>query len=91
MKHTSGPWGAFEDENCWGVYSGDWESEDSEELAQEIYNEADARLMAAAPDLLTALVQVLNHFAPMRSSLKIEQDVINAADAAINKALGGSK
>lgn len=55
-KHTPGPWkhrhtplrGIAND-----VYCVDW-SEDQEEVAEIVHGEANARLIAAAPDLLEA-------------------------------------
>jgi hypothetical protein len=47
-----------------------------------------ARLIAAAPELLDALKGILYHFVPMQGTLKVEDDMIKQAHAAINKATG---
>ena len=56
-KHTPGPWTMepFVD-GCYDVNSPDT----GDLVAHEIASEADARLIAAAPDLLEALRMVLN-------------------------------
>ncbi len=53
--------------------------------------EANTRLIAAAPDLLEALQGILYHFVPERGNLKVEDDMIKKAHAAIAKARGEPK
>ena len=62
-KHTPGPWTAKEwerekgglDWNVWGPKSSNHIGADYDRLAGDYGSEADARLIAAAPDLLEAL------------------------------------
>lgn len=50
-KHTPGPW-SFR--GCDGGWAIDF-NEDQEQIVDYVYEEADARLIAAAPELLDAL------------------------------------
>jgi hypothetical protein len=62
MSHTPGPWGWNRDETSIGELRG-FGITDADHLViippEAIDNEADARLIAAAPDLLAALEQLL--------------------------------
>ena len=65
-KHTPGPWSADECRSGFAVYaykSGEAvvQTEDDEGRYGTIANEANARLIAAAPELLDALRLVLAH------------------------------
>lgn len=89
-KHTPGPWkhrhtplrGIAND-----VYCVDW-SEDQEEVAEVVHGEANARLIAAAPDLLEAL-QVLDALWCENESGGLDFSLaIDRARAAIAKATG---
>jgi hypothetical protein len=51
-------------------------------------NEADARLIAAAPDLLAALIRMDEEFGTQNYT-KSADDVVTMAQAAIKKATGG--
>jgi hypothetical protein len=51
-----------------------------------VYDPKHTSLIAAAPDLLEALQLVLHHFVPMQGNLKIEQEMIAKAHAAITRA-----
>lgn len=57
MSHTSGPWHVVEDgENCPYVQRRirTLSNAEAPPIAWEVHNEADARLIAAAPELLKA-------------------------------------
>ena len=54
-KHTLGPW-TFR--GCDGGWAIDF-NEDQEQVVDYVYEEADARLIAAAPELLEALENLL--------------------------------
>ena len=73
--HTPGPWSFRGCEGGWAI---DF-NEDQEQVVDFVYEEADARLIAAAPDLLEAL----------ECLLKADHDDVRAmARAAIAKARG---
>ena len=73
--HTPGPWSFRGCEGGWAI---DF-NEDQEQVVDFVYEEADARLIAAAPDLLEAL----------ECLLKADHDDVRAmARAAISKARG---
>ena len=89
--HTPGPWAVNEWSGGWTVYGGRMPLATGVEVAriapvddERERNEADARLIAAAPDLLAACEALLGEFA--------EHDPYHpkvlAAEAAIAKARG---
>src|SRR5690606_37831187 len=85
-KHTPGPLHTAEYETHYAVKRG------SEILATGIRKEADARLYAAAPDLLAACKTLLNFARSVRPGggvLAGEEMIFREADAAIAKAKGG--
>lgn len=57
-------------------------------VATVLTSRADARLIAAAPDLLTALVRLLHTMEPDHSSKWAEGSEVEQARAAIAKATG---
>ena len=61
--HTPGPWYAIEYAGMWGIQSVDEYSQDNNLLDMENDDraEANAKLIAAAPDLLEALINVFEH------------------------------
>lgn len=63
MTHTPGPWNAVDNGPHWNNPTiTNWEiqfGDDTECIAEHVYREADARLIAAAPDLLGALKGIL--------------------------------
>lgn len=79
MKHTKGPWGAGQlaGRDAFHVMS------DSFTVA-DVYREEDARLIAAAPELLEALEEMLKAASQQRWSLAL----CNRAQDAIAKARG---
>ena len=94
-KHTPGPWKV--EDNPWGgtphVRSGRRRllrllAEGNEEIAESVAN---ARLIAAAPDLLAALEAVTTHLGELLIDLgpcEDDRDVLDVARAAIAKARG---
>lgn len=61
--HTPGPWYAIEYAGMWGIQSVDEYSQDNNLLDMENDDraEANAKLIAAAPDLLEALVKLTSN------------------------------
>ncbi len=56
MPHTPGPWRVFPWNN--GQFAVEQDCHDEEGVADTIYSQDDARLIAAAPDLLAALCKL---------------------------------
>lgn len=87
-KHTQGPWKAIkEDDQEWSIWyeyhlDGE-ESPRSSWLADSINSEADARLIAAAPELLEALILLV---AGIENSVSDTYVPLVKARAAIAKA-----
>ena len=79
--HTIGPWTLKADEEI--VYGTSREGEHIVVVYELGTNEADGKLIAAAPDLLAALMSVV-------SISDRKHDAWDAAKAAINKALGNA-
>ena len=76
-KHTPGPWVTRETVAGWSVFSGI--------LPVRIHKEANARLIAAAPDLLRSLVFLVDA-ARTEPGMEIYKAHIEQAQVAINKA-----
>lgn len=101
-KHTPGPWGVrdhWSDEGCFEVYPthdgnrppfGDWPEIVEVGATYEDEAEANARLIAAAPDMLAALLLATKAFDTISVSNGATRDAAAAARAAIAKATGGS-
>ena len=83
-KHTPGPWRAVKRAQPigWAEWEVAW-SDDGELVCDVVYHEADARLIAAAPELLEALVECLECEFAVTDKAAIEK-----AQAAIAKATG---
>jgi hypothetical protein len=88
-KYTPGPWRPDTDE--WSVVAGDEADGSFRYVAQECLS-ADARLIAAAPELLEALERLTNRVDPgvrgRDHGIKSLVDALKAARAAIAKATG---
>ena len=88
-KHTPGPWKAryapdrAPPVETWCI---DW-SEDHEEIAEIVHGEANARLIAAAPELLEALKAIVDEQDARQGYASVQS--YDAARAAIAKATGG--
>lgn len=71
MAHTPGPWKAENHGKHWNNKDIDnWiitYGNDGEQIIDHCYEEADAALIAAAPDLLAALTAVLPRFIELRN------------------------
>jgi hypothetical protein len=93
-KHTPGPWDPFTQPSFsgwWAVRDNNWNEIGSGDGG---FTEADARLIAAAPELLEALIlMVRTHDEPAESMLQEmrEQKWLEQARAAIAKATGSSE
>lgn len=95
MKHTPGPWGCVDT----SYHAHDYRLTKPDGMPLPLHVEANdhsvqranAELIAAAPDLLNALIEILNHFVPMQGNLKVEDDAIKRAHAAISAATGSRK
>jgi hypothetical protein len=57
-KHTPGPWTALPDKEGWTIQSGQYRVCEVPNVNHFPQNEANARLIAAAPDLLEALGKI---------------------------------
>jgi len=107
MKHTPGPWRWLED-RFWGGYSGIVGKDDQSVLFadhandgddgaawfEEFPSEADRHLIAAAPEMLDALIQargalLLDHMVDDEGKpFGTTQEALSAIDAAIAKVEG---
>lgn len=93
-QHTPGPWGAYqlkghEGSDFWWISAGNrngWKGASYMQVSGQI-GEANARLIAAAPELLEALEQAADYLAEFFEEGR-EHRVIKLADAAIAKAEG---
>ena len=96
MKHTPGPWSV-------NVIGQHWNNkslkhievtfgQDGECICDTVYNPSDANLIAAAPDLLEALQNMIGAFDNPIARRKLPSDfnseAIQSAREAISKALG---
>ena len=96
MSHTPGPWAAHEGwpSDIWHVdmpgraYSIGVSRADSDEDMTVEEVQANARLIAAAPDLLAALIRMDEEFGTQNYT-KSAADAVIMAEAAIKKATGG--
>lgn len=89
QKHTPGPWIARKTGGQgWPGQSG-WAidfNEDQEQVVDFVYEAADAKLIAAAPDLLVALQGLLTAYEDPGNTGSTHDDKVQAARAAIAKA-----
>lgn len=86
-KHTPGPWHLSAAKDC--IWHQDHGRICTPPNHAQVWNwEQNARLIAAAPDLLEALANIINESA---MSDRIESDYYAAALAAIAKATGGQQ
>ena len=92
QKHTPAPWTIREVQhsNVPGqrAFAIDF-NEDQEQVVDWVYEEADAKLIAAAPDLLKALIQLHESLTELNDSGDVGQmvaDQVKTARAAIAKA-----
>lgn len=79
-KHTAGPWKVVPFVNHFDIQFED----DGECIAEHVYTEADARLIAAAPDLLEALRECVGQLGSFPKSVIAKDN----AYAIIAKATG---
>lgn len=88
-KHTSGPWKGYKDQ---GVYAGDDEGDIVFQTGcgcctESKLTQADADLIAAAPDLL-AVLQELQESASYWSEYDVPLGIVDRINSAIAKATG---
>lgn len=93
-KYTSGPWKAVNNGKHWNNSSIDhWIitfNEDGEQIVDHVYEESDAHLIAAAPELLEALEKLHSKIlgaTGMYGDYYLSPD-FNSATTAIKKAKG---
>lgn len=80
MKHTKGPW---------VVRTDTISNEQGDMIAEVIENkEANARLIASAPELLEACKIVIMHLGPLKNDDVFHELVIKECEQAIKKAEG---
>lgn len=93
MSRTPGPW--FSEDMEWGdvhavVKYADGSGEFNAGVAHDIENIDDARLIAAAPELLEALKQILKMYGPSTEYCHEAQAAWETVERAIAKAEGRS-
>lgn len=98
-KHTPGPWRVEIDDSPDAAWAWQWPTIVSDEYevvgTEGLYGDletdmANARLIAAAPELLVALQLMVDRFLDTEGSYGVwENEAIEAARAAIAKATGG--
>lgn len=84
--HTPGPWFARQCGKAWAI---DF-NEDQEQVVDYVYEEADAHLIAAAPDLLEACEALSSIEHIEQASIGPLREALMKARAAIAKARGES-
>lgn len=96
-KHTPGPWKAYKLDGEWFIEGGDgdiadvgFKTEDGEEADLDALFEANAHLMAAAPELLEALAFYVRICGNTAHSVTRETalEMYTKGNAALEKALG---
>lgn len=96
-KHTPGPWHVYEDCNKVAAHGakypaigtmGTYFTESITDSLGEFYNSADALLVAAAPELLQSLQEVVQYFDAAGDGCFSDTQLAKAR-AAIAKATGG--
>jgi hypothetical protein len=95
-RHTPGPWQALDASEVGAIFINSGEGPVADIYAKDAWwsdsEKADARLIAAAPDLLEALSEMLESFSMDNVGANAMARNINAkksARAAIHKAVGG--
>lgn len=89
-KHTPGPWSAAPEgnEREWGVDAGKWGIAICADAPGKGSAEANARLIAAAPELLESCMRLIGSLGVMIGDPDNDGDIVFAR-AAIAKAQGG--
>ena len=90
LKHTPGPWSVQDGDRVFGYSTGKPYSHCLHEgIGYKTEREANARLIAAAPDLLTALQDIVDAYQKHFDAMPVAwQTYDNIARAAIAKATG---
>ena len=81
-KHTPGPWFYTYDNDTRGGFHSWYDIESGDEKIGEIYTEVNALLIAAAPDLLEVLQELVQH----PHITEISDELVDLAKQAIAKA-----
>lgn len=91
-QHTPGPWNALNDVSTWAVGAEYIDPEDGEQYFGHICEvpagEANARLIAAAPDLLAALIELGRFISEPDDTTHPMNKALAQAQAAVRKAEG---
>jgi len=88
MKHTPGPWYPVEYAGYFDVQNGPLYSDTSVSNIEYDENaEANAKLMAAAPDLLDALIEARDFINSLVIEFPNDYEILTKIDAAINKSI----
>lgn len=84
MNHTPGPWTFRGCEGGWAIDFND----DQEQVVDFVYEYADARLIAASPDLLSSTERLLHNFKLLLAGKPVRDaaETIAEAESAITKA-----
>ncbi len=90
MKHTPGPWTATRWRVCAEEPFRYITDTANNKASRTEENEANARLIAAAPELLAALKGMVEHLLDDRSDGRDEENALSSAMGAIAKAEGKS-
>jgi hypothetical protein len=93
MRHTRSPWLAANASGGrifkrWGVFSGGRRLATMVEGISSSQERDNATVMAAAPELLKALVDLVEHLPEDMWTVHLDRDIRDAAVAAIRKAEG---
>jgi len=89
MEHTPGPWKAHRlPKNGHAEWEIRW-SDDGECVAEVVYTEADAKLMAAGPEMLDALKITMSYLESFRDQWQEGEEIVyHHASYALAKAEG---
>jgi len=91
-RHTAGPWVHHPDDNIISTHDRrkllEWQARSQFVSTGE--RDANARLIAAAPELLEALISLLESFEAMERGEVYKKLAVKDARAAIKKATGGT-
>jgi len=91
-KHTPGPWTAYKRPEPVGY--AEWEvhyGTETECVAEVVHEEGNARLIAAAPELLEVIIAMMARARKTGATLFFDSDEMRAAYAAIDKATGNDR